>query len=209
MVIFKTIKENTSAELTVKKSRFIANIFYIANSDYAEKYIKQIKKQYNDAKHNCFAYVLENENGEIAVKYSDDGEPQGTAGAPLLKLILEKGLSNILVIVTRYFGGTLLGTGGLARAYSEVTKKAISQSIIVQKTVGYELKIQIEYNYLEPLKYYLEKMNIKIINIEYSEKIEIIVEILKDFLEDFIDNYNNNNFKILKHKIIKEKFVEI
>ena len=86
----------------------------------------------------------------------------GTAGAPILKLILEKGLSNILVVVTRYFGGVLLGTGGLVRAYSGATEKALEKATIVEKSKGYEAKIVIDYNYLEPLKYYLKKMEIKI-----------------------------------------------
>ena len=116
-----------------KKSKFIANIFYVETTDEAEKYIKQIKKKYHDAKHNCFAYAIETGNGGIAVKYNDDGEPQGTAGAPILKLILEKGLSNIVVIVTRYFGGVLLGTGGLVRAYTGATEKALESATIIEK----------------------------------------------------------------------------
>lgn len=133
----------------------------------------------------------------------------GTAGAPMLKIILEQGLSNILVIVTRYFGGILLGTGGLVRAYSGAVEKAIQKAQIIQKAKGYEAKLQIDYNYLNPLRYYLEKMNIKIIKIEYSEQIEVTIEILEDISKQFTNNYNNNNFKISKFDILKEKFVEI
>ena len=133
----------------------------------------------------------------------------GTAGSPILKLILEKGLSNILVIVTRYFGGILLGTGGLVRSYSGVTEEALKKAQIIQKEKGYEAKIQIEYNYLEALKYYLEKMNIKIKQIEYLEKIEIIIDITEELLKKFARNNSDNNLKISKYDIIKEKFVEI
>ena len=133
----------------------------------------------------------------------------GTAGAPMLKIILEQGLSNILVIVTRYFGGILLGTGGLVRAYSGAVEKAIQKAQIIQKAKGYEAKLQIDYNYLNPLRYYLEKMNIKIIKIEYSEQIEVTIEILEDISKQFTNNYNNNNLKISKFDILKEKFVEI
>ena len=101
----------------------------------AEEYIKMIKKKYHDAKHNCFAYAIETENGGVAVKYNDDGEPQGTAGAPILKMILEQGMSNTLVIVTRYFGGILLGTGGLVRAYTGATEEALKTAEIVKKTL--------------------------------------------------------------------------
>ena len=118
----------------------------------------------------------------------------GTAGAPILKLILEKGLSNILVVVTRYFGGVLLGTGGLVRAYSGATEKALEKATIVEKSKGYEAKIVIDYNYLEPLKYYLKKMEINIIKIDYLEQIEIIIEVLEEKSNLLTNNYNNCNF---------------
>ena len=198
-----------TAEIVEKKSKFIANIFYVETTEEAEEYIKQIKKKYHDAKHNCFAYAIETGSGGVAVKYNDDGEPQGTAGAPILKLILEQGLSNILVVVTRYFGGVLLGTGGLVRAYTGATEKALETANIIEKALGYEAKIQIEYNYLEPLKYYLEKKNIKIVNIEYLEKIEIIVETLENLSESIQNDYNEKNFVISTYETIREKFVEI
>lgn len=127
----------------------------------------------------------------------------------MLKIILENGLSNILVVVTRYFGGILLGTGGLVRAYSGVLEKGLAQAEIIQKTRGYKAKIQIEYQYLEPLKYYLEKMKIKIQKIEYLEKIEITIELLPELSKQFTNNYNNSNFVISKYDILEEKFVEI
>jgi len=127
----------------------------------------------------------------------------------MLKLILEQGLSNILVIVTRYFGGTLLGTGGLVRAYSGAVEEALKNAEIVQKTRGYEVKIQVEYSDVEPLKYYLAQMNINTTNIEYLEKVEFTIEISKELSKKFEENYSQNNFKIEKYNIIKEKFVEI
>lgn len=127
----------------------------------------------------------------------------------MLKIILERGLSNILVVVTRYFGGILLGTGGLVRAYTGALEEALAKTEIIEKTKGYEAKIQIEYAYIEPLKYYLDKMKIKILKIEYLEKIEVTVEILKEISERLQDNYGESNFIISKFDIIKEKFVEI
>lgn len=208
MQSFKSIKQNVSAEIVEKKSKFIAHIFYVENAEEADKYIKQMKKIYNDARHNCFAYAIETGDGGIAVKYNDDGEPQGTAGSPMLRLILEQGLSNILVIVTRYFGGILLGTGGLVRAYSKAVEEALKQAEIVDKAIGIEAEIEVEYNYFDTLKYNLQKANIKIIKIEYSEKIKIIVEMLENFAELFTNEYNDT-FKITKFKILKEKIVEI
>ena len=110
------------------------------------------------------------------------GEPQGTAGSPILKIILEKGLSNIVVVVTRYFGGILLGTGGLVRAYSGVVIDAIEKAQFVEKKKGYKVKIQIEYDELDKLKYNANKCNFRIINTEYLEKVELLLEILEEDL---------------------------
>ena len=209
MIVFKTINKNVSAEIVEKKSKFIANLFYVETIEEAEKYIKEIKKKYNDARHNCFAYAVETENDGIAVKYNDDGEPQGTAGAPMLKLVLENGLSNILVIVTRYFGGILLGTGGLVRAYSGAVEEALKEAKIINKTKGYRIKVQVEYSDTEAIKYYLEKMNIKVLEIEYSEKVTFIIETVKELSEKLKNDYSHNTFKIVKYEIMEEKFVEI
>lgn len=209
MLQFKTIKQDVSAEIVEKKSKFIAHIFYVETIEEAESIIKEIKEKYKDARHNCFAYAIETGDGGIAVKYNDDGEPQGTAGSPILKLILGRELSNVLVIVTRYFGGILLGTGGLVRAYTGATEKALENAQIIQKSIGYKIKLQIEYSHLEPLKYYLEKLNAKIIKIDYFEKVEVIVEILKENSKKILDKNENYNFKIEKYDLLEEKFVEI
>ena len=121
--MYKTISKNTQYELTEKKSKFIANLIYIENKDDAENKIKEYKKKFHDARHNCFAYRVLLEN-QIYEKSSDDGEPSGTAGSPMLNILQKSNLCNILVIVTRYFGGILLGTGGLVRAYSEALNGA-------------------------------------------------------------------------------------
>ena len=137
------------------------------------------------------------------------GEPQGTAGAPILKIILEQGLSNVLVVVTRYFGGVLLGTGGLVRAYSDATIEALEKTTYVNKILGYKVKLCIEYDKLDHLKYHANKSNIKIVSIEYLENIEVVVEIQKEHLEEFTNNGNNKPFNILKYDILEEKFIDI
>ncbi len=118
-------------------------------------------------------------------------------------------MSNTLVIVTRYFGGILLGTGGLLRAYTDATKKALEEAELVDKVKGYEAKIQVDYNSLEALKYYLEKENIKVVNIEYLEKIEVTINVPNEKINNFTNNYNNKNFQIINFEIKKEKFIEI
>lgn len=207
--MFKAIKENTSGEIVEKKSKFIAHIFYVETPEEADNYIKEIKKKYHDARHNVFAYAIETGDEGIAVKYNDDGEPQGTAGSPILKIVLEQGLSNILVIVTRYFGGILLGTGGLVRAYSEATLKALEKTEYIEKIIGYKVKICVEYDQLDGLKYYANKSNLKIVNIEYLESVEVNVEMPKEKLDELTNNNNKKTFKILKCDILEEKYIDI
>ena len=133
--MFKTIKENVSAEIVEKKSKFIANIFYVETREEAESIIKDINKKYHDARHNCYAYRIYSESG-IIEKSSDDGEPSGTAGAPMLTILSKNNLANVLVIVTRYFGGILLGTGGLVKAYSSATTVALENANVIEKNIA-------------------------------------------------------------------------
>ncbi len=127
----------------------------------------------------------------------------------MLKVVLEKGLSNILVVVTRYFGGILLGTGGLVKAYTEATEKALESVELVNKTPGYLAEIQVEYSDLEALKYYLKNNNTKIVDIEYAENISVIIEITKELSETIKASYNVGKFKIIKYEEKSEKFVDI
>ena len=145
----------------------------------------------------------------LAIKYNDDGEPSGTAGSPILKIILESGLSNIVVVVTRYFGGILLGTGGLVRAYSSALTNALENAEYIKKKKGFKVKIQTEYDALEQFKYNANKCNFKIKKIEYLDKVELILEILEEDIEKITNNGNNNLFKILKYDILKEKYIDI
>lgn len=123
--------------------------------------------------------------------------------------MLEKGLSNVLVIVTRYFGGILLGTGGLVRAYSESTLKALEKTEYIEKIIGYKAKFCIEYDALQEFKYYANKNKLKIINIEYLENIEIIVEMQKEKLNEITNNNSKIPFKTLKYDILEEKYIDI
>ena len=127
---FKTIKFNNCEEIVEKKSRFIANLIYVESEDEALNKIKEIKKKHYDARHNCFAYrVLDGES--IVQRSSDDGEPSGTAGDPMLNILEKNNIVNVLVVVTRYFGGILLGTGGLVKAYSDATLKILDTNEFV------------------------------------------------------------------------------
>ena len=192
---FKTIEKENSAEIVEKKSRFIANIYNVESKEEAEEKIKQIKKKYYDAKHHCFAFSIIEENG-ITQKSSDDGEPSGTAGAPILNIIKSNNLQNVVIIVTRYFGGILLGTGGLTRAYSEAAGKVVEQSELIQKEPGMEVELEIAYNDNEKFKYYCQKNNINIIKIEYTENILYKIELNEKEYKK-IEEINKTNNKQL------------
>ena len=202
--MLKTIKENTSAEIVEKKSKFIANLFYVQSQEEAEEKIKEIKKKYHDARHNCYAYVVMTKDG-IINKMSDDGEPSGTAGSPMLNILLKKELVNVLVIVTRYFGGILLGTGGLVRAYSDATVQVVEKSELVIEKLGYEVELIVNYQEFEKIQYYCEKNDIAVVNVDYSEKIKCNIEVAEEEKDKIIKLKEEGTLKIEEIKIIKEK----
>lgn len=188
--MFNTISDNVSSELIEKKSKFIANAFQVKNKEEAENKINEISKEYFDAKHNCYAYII-NDGKNIIEKMSDNGEPSGTAGMPILNVLKKRNLQNVLVIVTRYFGGILLGTGGLTRAYSGVTAQCIDKANIIKMDFGIQYQICTTYNDFKNMKYELEKNQIQIENIEYGEKIRIIFNVpnnKENDLENIIEN---------------------
>ena len=201
--MFKTVESNEEADITEKKSKFIANIFYITSEEEAEEKIRQMKRKHNTASHHCYAYRIIRKN-EIINKSSDDGEPSGTAGMPMLNILEKNNFINILVVVTRYFGGILLGTGGLVKAYSEATQKVIEKSEIVIEEEGIELEIELNYKDLENFKYYCNKNNINIIDVKYSDLATCLIE------ANFVEKENitsNTNLNIQKYKIIRKKYI--
>lgn len=202
--MLKTIKENVTEEIVEKKSKFIADLIYVQSVEEAEEHISRIRKKYFDAKHHCFAYSIMTNEG-IINRASDDGEPSGTAGMPMLNIINKNELVNVLVVVTRYFGGILLGTGGLVRAYSESTLKAINSAEFVIEERGYEVQLEINYSDFEKLSYYCKKNNINIINSEYGERIICNLELNNEEKEKLLNNIEELSFKIESHKIIKQK----
>ena len=202
---FKTIEKEENSEIIEKKSKFIGTICPVQSEEEAENKIKEIKKKYYDARHNCFAYrVLKEEN--VIERSSDDGEPSGTAGAPMLNILKQKNICNVLVIVTRYFGGILLGTGGLVRAYSQATESAIENSNLINKTKGIEVEIILEYKDLEKMKYFCKMNSLNIIDIKYNEDVTIKIEI-KEEDRNIFENKEKLNFNIKKYMVIKERYI--
>lgn len=179
--MINTILANSSSELEIKKSKFIANIIKIKDEQDAKEKLNQIRKEYSDARHNCYAYIVyDNETKTKIEKSSDDREPSGTAGIPMLTLLKKNNLVNVLIVVTRYFGGILLGTGGLVRAYTDSSKQALEAAKIIELQYGEILEYCIEYDEFEYFKYICEKNNIEIINTEYSNNIKAIIKLKEE-----------------------------
>lgn len=170
---YRTVYIGNDAEIVEKKSRFIATVQPVKSEEEALEFIEKMKKQYWNATHNCYAYVL----GEHfqTQRCSDDGEPQGTAGKPMLDVLLGEEIHDVAVVVTRYFGGTLLGTGGLVRAYSKSVQEGLDASKIITKKYGHKLMIDTDYTGLGKIQYILGQRGLTILNSEYTEKVGIEV----------------------------------
>lgn len=170
---YKIVYREGIGEFVEKKSKFIAHVFPISEEQEALSHIERLRKEYWDARHNCYAYVI-GERNELQ-RFSDDGEPQGTAGKPILEVLLGEEIHNCLVVVTRYFGGILLGTGGLVRAYQSSTKEGLAQSLITKKYYGKKISIQTDYNGLGKLQYIMGQMDIAMLDTIYTENVEAIL----------------------------------
>lgn len=168
---YKTLYEGGVGEIVEKKSRFIATVEKIDTEEEALAFIARMKKQYWDARHNCYAFVA-GKNHELQ-RCSDDGEPGGTAGRPMLEVLLREDIHNIAVVVTRYFGGTLLGTGGLVRAYQKSVQEGLRNSIIIERMQGQLLEIHTDYNGIGKIQYITAQRAISVLDTEYTEKVVV------------------------------------
>ncbi len=154
---YYTVSEYGEDEIVEKKSRFIARAYPIRSEEEALSYLEEIRKRFWDARHHCYAYVL-GKNSELQ-RFSDDGEPQGTAGKPILETLMGNHIHDTLMIVTRYFGGTLLGTGGLVRAYGSAAKAGLNAAKIEQVCAGISFHLELDYNSIGKVKYILGQMD--------------------------------------------------
>ena len=161
----RTVHKGGSAEIVEKKSRFIGEVFPVEHEEEAMQLLEQVKKKYWD--------VISGDR--VQERLSDDGEPSGTAGKPILEVIRGQQVGNLLVVVTRYFGGTLLGTGGLVRAYTEAAKQALAESVIITRITGYRLKIETDYTGLGKIQYLLAQRKIPIVQSEYTDQVTLSV----------------------------------
>lgn len=170
---YRTIYTGGTGEITEKKSRFIATVVPVRSEEEAQQVIEEIRKKYWDARHHCFAYIL-GVRGELQ-RFSDDGEPGGTAGKPILEVLKGEELCDTLIVVTRYFGGTLLGTGGLLRAYSAAAKEGVASSVIITRIQGIKLHITTEYTGLGKIQYILGQRGLTVLDSVYTDKVKLEV----------------------------------
>ena len=173
----KRVLKTGKGEIVEKKSRFISIALNVDSPQQALDYVNSIKKKYYDARHNCYAYICGNDGQEK--RFSDDGEPSGTAGKPMLDVLEGFGVTNCLVVVTRYFGGTLLGTGGLVKAYSSAAKEALENAGLAEEVCGIRGFITVDYNSVGKLNYILSAGGIYVLDTAYEEnvKLDIVGEI--------------------------------
>lgn len=187
-ISYKTVSDVAQTVYIDKKSKFIANVKPVETEEDALEFLAQIKKQYSDASHNVYAYIIDENN---ITRYSDDGEPGGTAGMPVLDTIRKEGLVDVIVVVTRYFGGTLLGTGGLVRAYTASAKSGLTEAGIVTMTLCNTVEIKADYTLVGRIQYKISSENYILEDTAYGDyvtfKICCRIGDTERFLEDMVD----------------------
>lgn len=177
-----TVAGRSRAEITEKRSRFIATVIPVKCEDEAVSYLNEIKKEYADARHNVYAYNIRENN---TARYSDDGEPSQTAGLPVMDLIKKSGMTDVLIVVTRYFGGILLGTGGLVHAYTKAAKEGLIAAGPVKMTLCREVLIKCDYTFLGKLQSFVLSCGYNSEEPEYSDTVAILVFVPEEEAEDF------------------------
>ena len=179
---FLTISEKCSSEIKIQKSRFIANAFPVLSVDEANLFLDNIRKQYYDAKHHPYSFVMYDAN---IFRHNDDGEPSGSSGKPIYDAINKHNLKNLIVIVTRYFGGIKLGVGGLKRAYFDSADLCLSYCKIKEVILTGRISLKFSYKYINSIMNYLENINIKIVENNSSDLVDLVCEVRLSFLVQF------------------------
>ncbi len=175
---YSTVYTAGTGEIVEKKSRFIAQIFPVSSEEEAFSYLEAVKKEYWDARHHCWAYIIG--RNPASERMSDDGEPAGTAGKPILEVLRGKGLTDVFAVVTRYFGGTLLGTGGLVRAYSGAVSEGLAHTEIITRIRGIKLMINTDYTGVGKIQYLLGQKKITVLDSVYTDKVTFFVLVPED-----------------------------
>lgn len=186
---YKTILKNSSFEFEEKKSVFIGYAKHVETEEEAREFIDEIRSKHSCARHNVYGYILGKDR--LTQRYTDDGEPQGTAGIPIIEVIKKSMLTDIVIVVTRYFGGTLLGVGGLTRAYVKGATGAISNATIVERVIGNQIKLEVNYDLIGKLQYFFGENQIDVKDTIYDAKVIFVIRCEKNNVKQFITDVTN------------------
>lgn len=203
MQCYKTITFPCCQEFTQKRSRFIANIKPVSSEIEARKVIADFKIEYWDATHNVYAYIIKNNNIQ---RYSDDNEPKGTAGVPVLQVLKENHLTNVVVVVTRYFGGILLGSAGLVKAYSHVAALVVKASDIVSMRPCMILDLVCDYKFFESITNLISNNFGGVLNTVFTDRVKITLFVFTDFYNDLVKALENITSSKINLRFIKNDF---
>lgn len=221
MELYKTVRKQAEAEQVIDKSRFIAHVFPVESREEADAFLAEIREKYKDATHNVPAMVI-GDKSQIQWA-SDDGEPQGTSGAPMVQMMVKEGLTNLIVVVTRYFGGIKLGTGGLVRAYTSSAKLGLEAAGVCSVREMAELTVKIDYPYLAKIQNMASEQldleeadregeenlsNFRIANIQYTDKIEMKIQTFPGSLtnvELLFQNITSGKAEVVSQTTVREK----
>jgi len=206
MILFKTIDKAASVEQVIEKSKFIAHVSPVNTKEAGDDFITKIKSENKSATHNVPAMVI---GDKFQIQWaSDDGEPQGTSGAPIVQMLVSQGITNIAVVITRYFGGVKLGTGGLVRAYTSSAKLAIEAAGIIEIREMENFNVSFDYCYLNKLQNIGLTEGFNIDNIEYTDIVKVTLSIAPEDsknLENILNNVTNGTAKILNRKVLQTR----
>lgn len=198
-------KSTGNAKTEVKGSRFIGSLEHVANTTEAEEKIRQIKAKFSDASHNCFAYRVLNPDGSEYHRFSDEGEPSGTAGKPIFDSLIEKNIMEALLVVSRYFGGTKLGIGGLNRAYRECARSTVADSRLEEKVESKRFLLRFDYQHEPHIKNLLFRMNGTIESSQFKEDVEYSAALPSDISDEFLLKANDICRGQFKYELIREE----
>jgi uncharacterized YigZ family protein len=203
---YKTIKDVTLAEIVIKKSRFIGILMPLKQIQDIDTRRNEVKQNYPGANHYCFAYRLR-QDGSLLERYSDDGEPGGTAGWPILHVLAQNDLENIMAIVVRYFGGTLLGTGGLVKAYTQSVQAALDEADIINMEYCQKVLLTLDYNCYGSFEKYLYTTSAQITDIQFADRINSVIWVATEKLDDFIAKIEDLSSGTATIKLGEQAFV--
>ncbi len=203
---YKTVKHRASAFLVEKKSKFIASVSPADSEEEALEFLKEIKSKYPDATHNVYAYIIDENN---IFRYSDDGEPSGTAGMPVLDTIRKEGLVDVCVVVTRYFGGTLLGTGGLVHAYGSSAKQGLYEADIITRALCNVICVKVEYTMSGKIQHMIGTKNLMTDDIVYGDDVTYYIYSMIDETEKLIKEITELTYGRANLVVTEQKYIDL